>query len=145
MDENLELLEYIYQNSEMGVFSTTKLIQDLNGKENKIKKKTEEILKEYEKYLKETKKLIEKNNMDIKQNSMISKMGASIGIKKEVKKDNSDAAIAHILIEGLTMGIVDISSKINNYKNEADKKFISLAKDYLKFQEDTVKELKEFL
>ena len=38
MNENNELLEYIYQTAEMGVFSTTKLIEDINGKENKIKK-----------------------------------------------------------------------------------------------------------
>ena len=37
MDENLELLEYIYKNAEMGVYSSEKLIQDINGKENKIK------------------------------------------------------------------------------------------------------------
>ena len=38
MDENLELLEYIYKNAEMGSYSLTKLIECLNCKENKIKK-----------------------------------------------------------------------------------------------------------
>jgi hypothetical protein len=145
MDENLELLEYIYQNSEMGVFSTTKLIQDINDKENKIKKVTEGIIKGYENFMHESEKLIKKNNFEIKKNSFKTKMISSMGIKKEVNVDNSDAAIAHLLIEGLTMGVVDISSKIKNYKGDADKKIVSLAESYLKFQEESIELLKKYL
>lgn len=145
MDENLELLEYIYKNAEMGSFSLTTLIDLLNGKENKIKKTVEEEIKGYEKYLKESKKLIEKHKYELKETGMMAKMGATMGIKKETKCDNSDAAIAHMIIEGLTMGVVDISTKINNYKGAADKKIIKLAEDFLEFQEDEIEKLKGFL
>ena len=145
MDENLELLEYIYKNAEMGAFSLTTLIDLLNGKENKIKKTVEEEIKGDEKYLKESKKLIEKHKYELKETGMMAKMGATMGIKKETKCDNSDAAIAHMIIEGLTMGVVDISTKINNYKGSADKKIIKLAEDFLKFQEDEIEKLKNFL
>ena len=50
MDENIELLEYIYKNSEMGIHTITCLLKDLNKLENKIKLKLEKELKEYEKY-----------------------------------------------------------------------------------------------
>lgn len=145
MNENNELLEYIYQNAEMGVFSTTKLIEDINGKENKIKKVIEGILKGYENFLKDSKKMLEKKKTEIKGNSVFSKMGASMGIKMEVKEDNSDAAIAHMMIEGLTMGTVDISSKIKNYEDDADKDILSLAKKFLKFQEESIEYLKKYL
>lgn len=145
MNENNELLEYIYQTAEMGVFSTTKLIEDINGKENKIKKVIEGILKGYENFLKDSKKMLEKKKTEIKENSTFSKMGASMGIKKEVKEDNSDAAIAHMMIEGLTMGTVDISSKIKNYERDADKDILTLAKKFLKFQEESIEFLKKYL
>lgn len=145
MNENNELLEYIYQTAEMGVFSTTKLIEDINGKENKIKKVIEGILKGYENFLKDSKKILEKKKTEIKENSTFSKMGASMGIKKEVKEDNSDAAIAHMMIEGLTMGTVDISSKIKNYEGDADKDILALAKKFLKFQEESIEFLKKYL
>ena len=145
MNENNELLEYIYQTAEMGVFSTTKLIEDINGKENKIKKVIESILKGYENFLKDSKKMLEKKKTEIKENSTFSKMGASMGIKKEVKEDNSDAAIAHMMIEGLTMGTVDISSKIKNYERDADKDILALAKKFLKFQEESIEFLKKYL
>lgn len=145
MNENNELLEYIYQTAEMGVFSTTKLIEDINGKENKIKKVIEGILKGYENFLKDSKKMLEKKKTEIKENSTFSKMGASMGIKKEVKEDNSDAAIAHMMIEGLTMGTVDISSKIKNYERDSDKDILALAKKFLKFQEESIEFLKKYL
>lgn len=145
MNENVELLEFIYKTAEMGSFTLTKLINELKDKENKIKKVVEDEIKGYEKYIKESKKLIDKGKYELKENSLMSKMGASMGIKKETRVDNSDAAIAHMIVEGLTMGVVDISTKINNYKEVADKKVISLAEDFLKFQEDEIERLKEFL
>ena len=145
MNENIELLEFIYKNAEMGAFTLTKLINELKDKENKIKKVVEDEIKGYEKYIKESKKLIDKGKYEFKENGLMAKMGASMGIKKETKADNSDAAIAHMIVEGLTMGVVDISTKINNYREVADKKVISLAEDFLKFQESEIERLKEFL
>lgn len=145
MDENFELLEYIYQNAEMGVLTLSKLINKINTKENKIKKMVEEQLKGYEKYFKESKSLLKKNNGKVKSNPILSKIGASMGINMEVMKDNSDASIAHMLTQGVTMGIVDITTKINNYKESANDKIIKLAKDYLKFQEEQIEMLKMYL
>lgn len=145
MDENIELLEYICKNSEMGVYSTTKLLEDINGKENKIKKVVEGILKGYENFYKDSKKIVKKSKYDIKENGVMSKMMATMGIKKEVKSDNSDAAIAHLLTEGLTMGVVDITSKLKNYRDEADKSIVKMADKYLKFQHESIDVLKDYL
>lgn len=143
MDENLELLEFIYQSSEMGKNALEDLLKDLKEKENKIKSIISDELKLYEKYYKASKKLAKDVNLD--GGSMMSKMASKMGIKKEVKNDNSDAAIAHMLIEGLTMGSIDIDTKINNYKDKADKKILKLAKEYAKFQQDEIAKLKEYL
>ncbi len=145
MDENIELLEYIYKNSEMCTYTLKKLLSDLGNRENKIKKLIDDEIKEYEKYLKECKKIIKKNNYELKENSLMAKMGSSMGIKKEVRKDNSDAAIAHMITEGITMGIVDIESKIKNYKDSVDKKIYKLAKDYLDYHQKEIEKLKEYM
>lgn len=145
MDENLEMLEYIVKNSEMGVYSSNKLIQLLSDKENKIRKVVEGILKGYENYYKESKKLIKKYTDEIKENGMMAKMSSSVMMKMDVMKDNSDSNIAHILTQGLTMGVVDITSKIDRFKGDADKKIINMAKDYLKFQQESIDFLKDYL
>ncbi len=145
MDENIELLEYIYKNSEMGVYSCNELIKDINGKENKVKKIIEGILKGYENYFKETKNQIKKYKYELQKNSIITKLSSSIAMKMKVDKDNSDAKITHILTQGLTMGCVDIASKIDRYEHDCDKKIINLAKRYLKFQKESIDILKPYL
>ena len=145
MNENLELLEYIYKNSEMGVFTIKQLLKDLNEKDNKIKKLADEEMKEYNKFQDEAKKIIKKNKYELKTNSIMAKIGSSMGIKKEVKKDNSDSSIAHMLTEGITMGIVDMETKLKRYKDTTDKKVYNLGKDFLKFQQCEIEKLKEFM
>ena len=63
MKEKNELLMHIYETCDMGVKSTTKLIDLLRDKDNKIKKLLEDELKEYEKYLVKSEKLLKKNSV----------------------------------------------------------------------------------
>ena len=145
MNENKELLEYIYKSSSMGVESLTNLLKELNDKENKLKDLISDELSSYEKMMKTSKNLLKKNKGEIKENNIITKIMSKQGIKKEVKDDNSDASVAHMLIEGFTMGVVDIESKIKNLKNKVDKKIIKLAEEYLEFQQNEIEKLKEYL
>lgn len=145
MDENLEMLEYIVKNAEMGKYSMEKLISQINGKENKIKKVVEGILKGYENYFKDSEKMLKKYTSVIKENSMMAKMSASMSMKMDIMNDNSDSNIAHILTQGLTMGVVDITSKIDRYEKDCDKKILKMAKEYLKFQQESINLLKDYL
>ena len=143
MNENNELLEYIYQDSEMAKYSIEKLINELKGKDNKIIKTLEDILKKYEEYYKSIKKQLK--GIKAKPIGMMAKMGSSLGIKKEVISDNSDASIADMLIKGISMGILDMEKKISQYDEIADKKTIKLAKEFLEFQNETINSLKKYL
>lgn len=145
MNENIEILNHIYTSSEMGVVSLTNILKELKEKENKIKKDISDELTLYEKYLKLSKKLIKKYKGDLKKNSMMIKMMSKMGVKKEVTNDNSDASIAHMVIEGLTMGIVDMETKINNYKEVVDKDILDISSDYLEFQQEELEKMKKYL
>lgn len=70
---------------------------------------------------------------------------SKMGIKKEVKEDNSDAAIADMLIQGFTMGNLEMQKRIDNFEGKADKKIINLAKELLKFGENSIQNLKPYL
>ena len=52
--------------------------------------------------------------------------------------------IAEMLIQGSTMGIVDVTKRIKEYKT-ADKDISSLADRLLKFEQQNVDEMKKFL
>lgn len=145
MNQNSELLLYIYQNAEMGVKSTTQLINLLNKSDNKIKTTVEKQLKGYEVFLKKSQNLLKKNKISPKGTNIIAKISSSIGISMEFMKDNSDAKIADMLIRGFTMGNIDIDKLIDKYKNEADKNIIHLAKELKKFGEENIELLKSYL
>lgn len=145
MNENTELLEYIYQVADMGVKSTTKLLQELNGKDNKIKKAVEDQLKEYEGFYEITKDLLLKYKVPPKPLGVMADISSSMGIKMEVLKDNSDAKIADMLTQGLTMGKLEMEKKIKNYKDTVGKDLLEVAKGIVKFQENSIAKLKPFL
>ena len=145
MKEKNELILHIYKDAEMGIFTTETLLKDLKEKDNKIKKTLEDTLKEYQIFKEKTKEILEKENAEIKENGFISKMMASMGINREVNKDNSDAAIADMLVKGISMGTLDMQKKIKDYDSELSKKDLNLAKEFLKFQEKSIETYKKFL
>ena len=145
MNENEEILEYIYQTSNMGMQSTKDLINSLKGKDNKIKKLVEEIEKNYETYAKETEKLLNKKDLKAKPIGMMAKAMSKMSISKEMISDNSDANIADMLIQGLTMGNLELTKHIDNYEKTADKKIIAIAKNLRKFGEEYIEKLKVYL
>ena len=89
MNENNELLMHLYQINDMGVKSTTKLINLLKNKDNKIKKILEDELKEYEKYLKKSEKILDKEKIDPKSLGLMAEMMAQLEMKWEVLLDMS--------------------------------------------------------
>ena len=145
MNENNELLMYIYKNADMGVKSTTKLIKLLNTSDNKIKKVVEGELKGYENFLKKAKAMLNKNKVTPKGSSIIADISSAFAMDMEFMKDNSDAKIADILIRGFTMGNIDIDKKIEKYKDDADKDILKLAKELKRFGEINIELLQPYL
>ena len=68
-----------------------------------------------------------------------------MGIKKEVINDNSDASMAEMLIQGISMGSLEMQKKIKAYEKKIDEETLKLAKSFLKFQENAIEKLKKYL
>ena len=145
MNENMELLECVYQNADMGAKSLTNLLTVLKEKDNKIKLLVSEEVKGYEKFIKESEKLLKKNKREPKGKGLMAETMSKMGIKKEVKNDNSDSAIAEMIVEGFTMGNLELNKLITNYEKVADRKYLKLAKELVDFGENEIKKLKEYI
>ena len=102
-------------------------------------------LKEYEYFKKKTEKLLKKNKVDVPSTNIFAKISSDLGIKMETIKDNSDSAIGSMLIEGMTMGITSITSKIKVYQESTQKNILKLAKEYVEFQEKEIDKIKTFM
>lgn len=145
MNENKELLVLINENTKMGLASTKELLKLIKEKDNKIKKVLEDELKKYEELYKKCKTLMKKNKIQSEKSGLLKNLTATLAMKMEVNKDNSDSKLASILIRGFNMGNVDIEAKIKSYKKEASKDILSLAREVLEFGENEIKLLKDFL
>jgi hypothetical protein len=117
----------------------------LENKKNSIKKELKNTVLIYESYVKESKKMIDSKKAKTKDIKITAKIAAKAGIKKEIKKDNSDSAVAHMLIEGITISIIDIESLINKYGNETEKNILKFSKEYLEASKHQVEMYKEYL
>ena len=129
----------------MGMKSNKDLINTLKGKDKKKKKILPEIEKNYAKYAKETEKLLNKQDLKAKPIGMMAKAMSKMSINKEMMNDNSDSNIADMLIQGLTMGNLELTKHIDNYEKTADKKVIDIAKSLRKFGEEYIEKLKVYL
>lgn len=145
MNKQIELLEQIYKDATMGRTSTQTLLKDLEDKDNKIIDDVEEIFEEYEDFEEKAKEELIAHDVTPEDEGVITKMMSTMGINKEVKKDNSDSAIADMLIQGLSMGVVEMEKRINTDTDDIDKEILKFAKDFLKFQQKYQKDLKKYL
>ena len=144
MNIDNELLSHVYDISDMGIKSTKSLINILKTKDNKIKNILEDELKKYEEIFKASKKLVKKEGFTPKGTSMMLDIMTNLEMKTRVLKDNSDSAMAGLLIEGFNMGIIETEKKIKDYNN-ADKSILKLAKKLLQFQKEEIDKLKAYL
>ena len=95
--------------------------------------------------MKESEEILVKRKVTPKKSGIMAKMGNDMGIMYETMKDNSDAAIASMLVEGFTMGVIEMETKISQYKNIANRGVIKMARDFKLFQENEINKLKTFM
>ena len=143
MNGNAELLNFIYQNSQMGIETLHKIMGLTEDK--KFHKRLESQYKEYEKINKTAEKLLNSNGYDEKGISTFEKMRTYLMINLQTLTDKSTSHIAEMLIIGSNMGVIDAIKNLKKYHNGVEKEITELMDRLLKFEEDNIKELKEFL
>ena len=72
------------------------------------------------------------------------KMMTEMSLRFSTMKDRSVPHLADMLLKGASMGVTDISKKLEECKG-ADEDSVRLAKRLLKMNNDTIDEMKEFL
>lgn len=142
MKENIEFLNYVYQNAQMGVVG----IDDISSKiENeKLEKIISTQRSEYEKIMEDALVIFKKYGKEKTDISAMAKMSSFMMSKMKLAADASSSAIAKMMIEGSNKGIIEITEKLNYYI-DADEEIIDLAKKLLKTEESNLDDLKEFL
>ena len=142
MNGNAELLNFIYQNSQMGVDTISQLLGII--KDGEFKKQLDSQLSEYQEIQTTARSLLNKNGYDEKGISMLDKIKTYLMINMQTMTDKTPSHVAEMLVIGSNMGVIDAIKNIRKYQ-EAEQKIISLMERLLKFEENNIKKLKTFL
>lgn len=143
--EEYEILNYVYKNAKMGSNSCTSLLKMLENKDNKIINEVEDILNSYDNFLNKTKELLEEINKEGNTINPFITLSADMGIKMKVTKDNSDSAIADMLINGLTKGEIEMTKKFNILEDNINSNIKKLVREFKEFHTNSIKKLKKYL
>ena len=142
MNSNMEFLNYIYQNAEMGKNTISQLIGMVE--DTYFKQRLESQLKEYNEIFDLSNNKIELFQKETKGIGAFSKLSTYLMINFNTITNKTPSHIAEMIIQGSTMGIVDITKKLNEY-SAADKDIVALADRLLKLEQQNVDEMKKFL
>lgn len=142
MDGNAELLNFVYQNSQMGVHTIQQLIGKVDDPE--FKQHLESQFSEYEAIHKAAQKMLNEAGYDEKGIGTMDKIKTYLMINMQTLTDNTPSHISEMLMVGSNMGIINAVKNLKRYQG-AEPDIVSLMKRLLKFEENNVQQLKEFL
>ena len=142
MNANAEFLNYVYQNSQMGVDTLEQLL-DITEDE-KLQAYLKKQLEGYCKFHSEARDLLNRNGYDEKGLGIMEKARTYFMINLQTMTDPSVSHIASMLITGSSMGIVEAIQKYRQYE-DADPKIRDLMDKLRKFEEYNMEKLKDFL
>lgn len=142
MTGNAELLNYIYQNAQMGVETIEHLLEI--AKEDNFLRQLSDQLKQYEAFYDKAAQMLNANGFDEKGISSFEKFRTYLMINFQTLSDDSTSHIAEMMITGSNMGVVDTIKKQKEYK-DAEKDILNLIKELQQFEERNLEKLKDFL
>ena len=142
MDQNYGLLQAIVENGRTGADACDQLL-----KKTEDAKMRDELMLEkqhYEQCVRDAEKAISKMGREPHPKGMAARMGMWMGMQMNTMMDRSTPHIAEILIQGATMGVVEITKARNAYA-DADAQAQGIASNMITRQQDAIERLKSFL
>ncbi|WP_279160359.1 hypothetical protein [Thomasclavelia cocleata] len=142
MNDDVKLLNFIYQNSQMGVETIDQLEKIVEDKD--FKRYLKEKYEGYCKIHKDAKEKLNSHGYDEKGISSFEKLRTYLMINMQTLTDKSTTHIAEMMMIGSTMGIVSAIRNLNDYSN-ADNNIIKLMETLKAFEEKSYHDLQVFI
>ena len=142
MNADVEFLNYVYQNSQMGIDTLEQLLEITE--DEKLQTCLEKQIEGYRKFHNEARDILNRSGYDEKGLGTFEKIRTYLMVNLQTMADDSTSHIAKMLIQGSTMGVTSLTRQIRDYDGE-DTEVLDFAKKQLKREEKNIDELKKFL
>jgi hypothetical protein len=143
MNGNAEMLNFIYQNAEMGVETLNKLKAITDDKE--FEKVLDAQYAEYKEINDVARSLLNKNGYDEKGINAMQRIRTYLMLNLQTMMDKTSSHIAEMIMVGSTMGIIDAVKNIKQYQDDAEPEIVQLMERLLRFEENNFQQMKKFL
>ena len=142
MENEIEILKEINQNSKMGMDSLSTVLKKVEDSNFKELLNTQHD--EYQNIYDRTQELLIKHNASMEDTPPMQKAMSWMGIQFNTANDTSNSKLSELLIQGNDMGIVKGIKLLNNHSflNNEIKNILS---DFIRLQEKNIHDLKKFL
>ena len=142
MSPEVEFLQFIYKNAEMGIIGINNIITKVKNEKFEILLKNQK--KEYDNICRKTENILKKYGKHNEEVGTMAKLSTAVMSEMAMLKDNSVQNIAKMMVEGTNKGIIEITEKINSYQI-SDAEIILLANKLKELEENNIEELKKYL
>lgn len=142
MNADLELMNYIYQNAQMGQDTLTQLLKI--AEDGQFVTLLESQQNEYKVIFDECDQCINRMDSTPKDIGKIAEFSTYLMISLKTLTDKAPSHIAGMIMQGSVMGIVDITKNLKKY-SQADESILALGRRLLQLEEHNLNECKKFL
>ena len=139
---SVELLNFIHQNASMGqdtIEHLLNVVEDVS-----FRKVLQSFFAEYKKIYNGTDSMIHEYGGEVEEINKMAKISSYMMINMKTLTDKSSSHIAEMLINGSTMGIIQITRKLNEYR-DAETNVRRFGEKLLAFEQDNVEACRKFL
>ena len=138
------LLDAMYKNVKMGGDSILNILPKAEDKE--FRAELTRQMEKFEGYANKISAILHKEGESPKEQGMMTKMASKMGMAMNTMLDSTTSHLAEMMIEGATMGVTDMTKLVREYENSnCSEEALSLAREIISFEEDTIERMKEFL
>ena len=142
MDSNRYILNELNKGIKMGMDSISTVSEKVQ--DDRFKQDLKYQYDEYNKILNEVNNELTNYDDFPKELNPMQKAMGWMGVELNTISDKSNSKIAEMMIQGTNMGIIE-GVKLLNQNPEADTEVKNVLNEFIKFQENTVEQLKKYL
>lgn len=142
MDNNRYILNELNKGIKMGMDSISNVSEKVQ--DDRFKQDLKYQYDEYNKILNEINDELTKFDDFPKEINPMQKAMSWMGVEMNTMMDKSNSKIAELMIQGTNMGIIE-GVKLLNQNPDADEEVKNVLNKFIKFQENTIEQLKKYL
>ena len=142
MDNNRYILNELNKGIKMGMDSISNVSEKVQ--DDRFKQDLKYQYDEYNKILNEVNTELTRFDDFPKELNPMQKMAGWMSVEFNTLDDKSDYKIAQMMLKGMNMGIIE-GVKLLNHNQETEPEIKNILSKFVKFQENSVEQLKKYL